>query len=355
MKKYVPLFLSVLMVACSSGEQSGAEGAGGGMPPSMVSLANPEPGIMVEALTIAGTLSANQSALISAEIAGLLEEVNVNDGQRVAAGDPLFAINHATYQAELKRAEANVALRQEEKKRVQSLFDRKVVSQYDVDKATAELLTAQADLEYARAQLSKSQIKAPFDGVAGIRQVNKGDYVQPGTPLIQLVNLNPLLLDFSAPETVLSVIAVDKSIDVTIPALDLPLTATITAIEPMVNTATRSIRVRASVNNDDGKLRPGLFARVALPVKTVGDVLWLPDAALFYQGDKKFIMVNNEGKSLRKEVQIAGFDKGRVAIISGLTAEEQVVVAGHHKMPFDGMPMMTAEPAPESAGDAVQQ
>lgn len=349
MKKYLAFALTGLLVACTA-EQDAAAPAGGGMPPSAVTVEKPEVGTMEENLTIAGSLSANQSALIRSEIAGIIEDVAVADGQKVKQGDLLFSIDHRTLLAELKRTEANVSLRQQEQKRMESLFKRNSVSQYDVDKANAELLTAEAEREYARAQLAKARVVAPFDATVGIRQVNKGAYVQSGTPLIEVVELNPLFLDFSAPESVLSVLNVNDPIHVVIPALkDLQLEAKISAIEPLVSASSRSIKVRASVNNEDGKLRPGLFARVLLPVQTFERVLWLPEGAIFYQDDKKLVMVSDEGKSLRKEVQVAGFVRGKVAIISGIEADADVVTAGHHKMPFDGMPMMVVEPTPNES------
>lgn len=352
MKKYTAFLLSVLMVACSSGEQSVGE-AGGGMPPATVTLTKAENGNMVENLTIAGTLSANQSALIRSEIAGIIEKVGVADGQQVKADDLLFSINHDTQAAEVKRAQANVHLRQQEQKRMQSLFKRNSVSQYDVDKANAELLMTEADLEYAKAALRKAIVTAPFDGLVGIRQVNKGTYVQAGTPLIEIVEINPLFLDFSAPETVLSVMAVGDTVDVIIPALrQMAISAKITAIEPLIDVATRSIKIRASVNNDEGIFRPGLFARVSLPVSTTENIMWLPEAALFYQDEKKYIMISDEGKSLRKEVKIAGFESGRVAIVSGVSADDDVVVAGHHKLPFDGMPLKPVTPTAHKQNDS---
>src|SRR5690554_3370692 len=298
MKKYTAFLLSVLMVACSTGEQEGAAKAGGGMPPAAVTLVSPEEGDIVESLTIAGTLNANQSALIRSEMAGIIRDVGVADGQQVKAGDLLFAINHDTQTAEVNRAQANVHLRQQEQDRMKSLFKRNSVSQYDVDKANAELLMSEADLEYAKAELRKAKVTAPFDGVVGIRQVNKGAYVQAGTPLIEIVELNPLYLDFAAPETVLSVMTVGDTVDVIIPAIrQMPVSVIITAIEPSVDALTRSIKIRASVNNDQGILRPGVFARVSLPVSTTENIMWLPEAALFYQDDKRFVMLNEIGRA----------------------------------------------------------
>lgn len=337
MKKYLLITLSLFLLACSDDKK---QQEGGGMPPATVRLAQAEPGTMAEILTIAGSLEARRSALISAEIAGTVEAVHVNDGQSVEKGDLLFAIDSASLEAELKRAEANVELRVQEKKRAQSLFDRKAASEYDVDKATALLATALAERDYARAQLAKAGIRAPFAGKVGIRRVNEGAYVQPATALIPLTQTNPLLLDFSAPETVLAVIDVGTKLDVMIPALSLGISATISAIEPMVSQSTRSVRVRADVANDRGLLRPGMFARVSLPVSVAGDILWLPETALFYQADRQMLMINDDGKGKRIEVQVAGFKEGRVAIKSGLDPQAEVVIGGHHKVAFDGMPIM---------------
>lgn len=349
MKKYLVLALSSVLMACSTGEQA-TDTQQGGMPPSAVTLEKPEVGEMSEVLTIAGTLNANQSALMRAEIAGIIEQVAVADGQEVKKGDLLFLIDHKTQQAEVKRTEANVNLRQQEYKRMQSLFKRNSVSQYDVDKANAELLTAEAEKEFAKAQLAKARVVAPFDATVGIRQVNSGAYVQPGTALIELVELNPLNLDFSAPETVLSFLRKGDPVTVSIPALkDKAIEAKITAIEPLVNASTRSIKVRAVVDNNEGALRPGMFARISMPLQTFGRVLWVPEGAVFYQDDKTMVMVSDEGKSLRQSVKIAGFEKGRAAIVDGIEEDSEVVTAGHHKMPFDGMPLMPVEATPNKS------
>lgn len=349
MKKYLAFALSIALVACSTDDPA-TEAGTGGMPPAAVTIEKSVVGDMNEVLTIAGSLSANQSALIRAEIAGIIEQVAVADGQEVQKGDLLFLIDHKTLEAELKRTEANVNLRQQEHKRMQSLFKRNSVSQYDVDKANAELLTAEAEKEFAKAQLAKARVVAPFDAVVGIRQVNNGTYVQPGTALIELVELNPLNLDFSAPETVIASLNKGNVVKFSVPALkNKALEAKITAVEPLVDASTRSIKVRAVVDNSDGELRPGLFARIAMPMQTFERVLWVPEAAIFYQDEKTMVMVSDEGKSLRKAVKVAGIEKGRAAIIEGLEEGEELVVAGHHKLPFDGMPLMPVEPTPNKS------
>lgn len=357
MRKYLLLTLVSVLTACGGNDGAPAAGAGQ-MPPSVVTLGAVEAGQLTETISIAGSLQANRAALLSAEMAGTLEKIHIQDGQAVKAGQLLFSIDASTLTAEYKRAQANVELRKVEKERAESLFKRKVASQYDVDKATNELLTAQADLDYAAARLDKARVKAPFSGTLGIRKVNEGSYLQTGTALIELVQLDPLLVDFQVPETVLGQLQVGSVVQVVIPAIeDLKLNATISAVEPALNEASRSVHVRAQVANSDGQLRPGLFARILLPLKQVQDVLWIPESALFYQGDKKLVMVNNEGKALRKEVTVAGYQDGRIAISSGLDVKDQIVTAGHHKLPFDGMPLMPAPAAPpaEAAKPAAEQ
>ncbi|CAA0125864.1 Multidrug resistance protein MdtA [BD1-7 clade bacterium] len=341
-----------LLSACQSGDGDAATEAAAqpAMPPAVVTVQQPETGQWQEDISIVGSLMANRSAQISAEIAGLLENMHVDDGQAVRAGQKLFTLDSATLDAEMKRAHALVQLRSEEIKRTQSLFERNVASQYDVDKAVAELATAEADEEYARAQLAKATITAPFEGNVGIRKVNPGNYVKEGEGLIELVQLDPVLLDFHLPETALSVVGVNQDINVEIPALNRQVTAKVMAIEPAVTAATRSLLVRARIDNQNSDLRPGLFARIHLPLAAPLPVLWVPESAVFYQGGKSWVMLNNEGTAQRIPVELAGFHGGKVAIQHGLEAGAPVVIAGHHKAPFDGMPLMVAPPPPVESG-----
>ncbi len=343
-KLLLVLLSTLLVIACSGaeeGDEKSAKLAQPSMPPAAVAIVNPIVGEMNESISIAGSLAANQSALLSAEIAGRIEQVHIADGQQVEAGQLLFSIDSSMLDAQLKHAEATVKLRSVEKQRVESLIKQNVASQYDVDKAETQLLTAQADSDFALAQYNKAKIKAPFAGYLGIRKVNQGSYVELGTPLIQLTQLDPLLLDFHVPETALPTISVNEEVMVIIPSLyDLQIKATILAIEPSINTQTRSTLVRASIDNKEGSLRPGLFARINLPLKSLDEVLWLPESAIFYRGEDKLVMLNNNGTALRKVVHVVSYQDGKAAIASGLSINDEVIVSGHHKLPFDGMPVL---------------
>ena len=366
LKKIIPLTFLLILVACSESDQQAGAAAGQQMPPTAVTLVKPEAGEMQELITVPGSLVSYQSATISTEIAGIIKEFHVEDGGTVKKDTLLFSIDSATLRAEMQRAEATVNLRLEEKKRAQSLFKRNVGSQHEVDEANTQLLTAEADRDYARARLQKASIKAPFSGTLGIRKVNAGNYVKAGTGLIDLVQLDPLFLDFSVPETAVSVVAVGMVIDVEIAAFaNMVVKARIVAMEPAFNTTTRSLGVRAQLDNREGKFLSGSFVRIHLPVKKESKVLWLPESAIFYEGSKRLVMVSDQGKSLRKEVEVVSFQNGRAAIVAGLSEQDQVVSAGHHKAPFDGMPLIdvaaigqtspmeeiTSEPEPSAADD----
>lgn len=347
---------SLLFMAACSNDKAGKDDAGAGqssMPPAAVTVAMPVVGDMSENMNVVGSLAAYESAVISAEIAGTIKKIHIRDGQKVRKGQTLFSIESESLQAELKNAIATVELRKLEKSRMASLLEQRVTSQYEFDKANTQLLTAEAARDYAQAQLNKAEIKAPFDGHLGIRKANEGAYVKQGAALIELVQLHPLLLDFSVPETALNLIRVNDTLNVSFPAMpEIVGTAKIVAIEPAMNTTTRSVMVRASIDNKNDQLRPGIFARIDLPVKNAKTVLWLPEGALFYQGDKKYVLVNNKGTALRKAVEVGSFQNGQVAILSGLNATDEVVVGGHHKAPFDGMPLMvTNKPKPATEAE----
>lgn len=344
-RKLIPITIMLMLVACSDNNQDMDTSATEQMPPAAVTLVKPEKGEMLEVITIPGSLVSYQSATISAEIDGIIKEFHVEDGAIVKKGTLLFSIDSATLRAEMQRAEATVNLRMEEKKRAQSLFERKVGSRNEVDQANTQLLTAEADRDYAKAWLEKASIKAPFSGKLGIRKVSAGNYVKTGTGLIDLIQLDPLFLDFSVPETAVSAVAEGMTIDVEIVALDNQIVqARIVALEPAFNVTTRSLGVRAELDNKEGKLRAGSFVRIKLPVKRESKVLWLPETAIFYEGSKHLVMVSNNGKSLRKEVKVASFQNGRAAIVAGLSEQDMVVSAGHHKVPFDGMPLIDVTP-----------
>ena len=329
----------LLLSACS---EQNPTSASSGMPPAMVSMMAPKSGVLIEALDMPATLSASQHTLLRAERDAVVDQLLFQDGQFVAKDALLIQLDDQIARAELSRATADLKLADEELQRARSLFKRQVNSQFDVDKAQAEFETAQAMLSVANIELSKHAVTAPFAGYLGIRQVNLGDFVSQGDGLIEIVNLDPLYVDFSVPETLLSALSVNADIAITIPALAIDRQATVIALAPSIDTATRAMQVRAKLDNPDKQLKPGLFAKVALTVKQQDQVLWLPESAVFRNGDATQLMLSQDGLSKTVNVEVLSYQNQQVAIGEGLNATDLVVVAGHHKVPFDGMPLMAA-------------
>ena len=330
----------IFLSACSSEEEQ----APMQMPPSIVTLTSPRMADLQETVMIAGSLVASQQAVLSSEREGVIRRIFVMGGQSVKTGQLLIQLSNDTPVAELKRAEADVKLRREERKRAQSLLKRNVNSQYDLDKAQAQLDTALANKELVNAELKKRIITAPFTGQLGIRKVNVGSYVQQGEALIELVSLNPLYVDFKIPETAISKVSMGDEIDIDIPALPNEKTvATVRSISPSVDERTRTVAIRATIDNSQLRLKPGLFAKIHLPIKSYDQVYWLPETSVFQEGNSSMVLLSEEGKARRVIVDVLSYQNGEVAIISGITETDVVVSAGHHKVPFDGMAIMTQE------------
>jgi len=347
---FMTLSLSFLLSlsACTDSEKN-AEQAGAQMPPAIVNIASPRMGPLVQSIDVVGSLRASQHAMISAERDAVVERVVAPDGAEVDAQQTLIYLDSSIAEAELKRAQAVVKLRQEEADRAKSLQKRNVNSQYEVDKALAELDTALANQEMAQVELSKRRVVAPFSGKLGIRQVNQGSFVREGDALYEIVNLNPLYVDFKIPETVISKVHEGQLLDIAVPALaDMQnLQAKVVAIAPSVDVQNRTIQILAEIDNRQGLLKPGFFSRIQLPLQRLENVLWLPESALFKNDDQDLVLLSDEGKARRVAVKVLSFQQAEVAIeleedkSDGLKLDSQVVTAGHHKVPFDGMPIMT--------------
>jgi membrane fusion protein (multidrug efflux system) len=209
----------------------------------------------------------------------------------------------------------------------------------------AELGVSQARVASAQAQLAKATIVAPFEGVLGLREVSEGEFVNPGQALVGLVKLDPIEVDFSLPESELSRVAPGQTLRIEVDAYPgRDFVGTVSAIDPNIDIASRSAKLRAGIANPENLLRPGLFARITLDQ---GDgtrqALMLPEQALLQQGDTRFVYRVVDGKAARTEVKTGLRVPGKIEIVSGLSAGDQVITAGQSKpMMFDGAAVMVA-------------
>jgi membrane fusion protein (multidrug efflux system) len=298
-----------------------------------VEVATVEVGRVVDAMTVTGSLRSDEDANISAEIAGRVNGVHFTEGEAVEQGDLLFTLDDAIYRAEVATAEANLELSRRNSERAVELLQRNAGTERARDETRAQLAINEAEVNLARTRLDKTRITAPFAGVVGLRQVSVGEYVTPGQDLVNLEDIDPIKVDFPVPERYLSAVAVGQGIEVIVEAWpDRTFEGEVYAIDPQINAAGRSIAIRATIDNQERLLRPGLFAAVRLIIQQREEALLVPEQAVFAQGERQYVYVVNDGTARLTEVRLGGRRVGQVEIASGLEADDVVVTAGHMKL-----------------------
>jgi membrane fusion protein (multidrug efflux system) len=286
-----------------------------------------------EQVTAVGTLLSNEAVTVSSEIAGRLQEIHFEEGTAVAKGAPLFTLDDSVYRAQLADAEAKLKLAEQTHQRTTQLFKNKYATAQSADEATSNLAVSTATVELARVQLEKTRIVAPFSGIVGLRHVSAGEYITAGQALVNLEAIDPVKADFRVPEKFLPAIRVGQTIRIKVDAFpEDTFEGKVYAIDPRLDVAGRSLLVRAKVPNTDQRLRPGLFARVTVLLQLKEDALSVPEQALVPQGDDQFVFKIVDGKARMTKVVIGTRRDGRVEIVDGLAAGDQVVTAGQLKI-----------------------
>lgn len=331
-----PFHLSVFALAAASVVPTTACTQGppaGEMPPTLVEASRPRVESISETLTAVGTLRAEEAITVRPEVAGRIEAVLFDEGQKVARGAPLFRLDASLVQADVAEAQANASNSERELRRAQELSQRKLIAQADVDTRRAQAAVDGAKLASSRTRLGKTEIRAAFAGTTGLRKVSPGEYVTIGDALVDLVALDTLKLDFSLPEVYLGRFRPGQKIGITVDAQGTKrFDGEVYAVAPQVDLATRSVTLRAHVPNADGSLFPGQFAKVALEIGSRENALLVPEQALWPQGDKQQVYIIRNGKAELIEVKTGLRKPGFVEIASGITANDEVISAGQMKI-----------------------
>jgi membrane fusion protein (multidrug efflux system) len=286
-----------------------------------------------EQVTAIGTLLSDEAVTVSSEIAGRLQEIHFEEGTAVEKGAPLFTLDESVYRAQLADAEAKLKLAEQTHQRTTQLFKNKYATAQSADEATSNLAVSTATVELARVQLEKTRIVAPFSGIVGLRHVSAGEYITAGQALVNLEAIDPVKADFRVPEKFLPAIRVGQTIRIKVDAFPADaFEGKVYAIDPRLDVAGRSLLVRAKVPNTDQRLRPGLFARVTVLLQLKEDALSVPEQALVPQGDDQYVFKIVGGKARMTKVVIGTRREGRVEIVDGLAAGDEVVTAGQLKI-----------------------
>ena len=305
------------------------------------------------ALDAVGTVSPVQGVMVANEVAGVVRELRFDSGDRVRAGQVLAQLDDSVDQADLAGLLAAEKLAEIQLERNTKLLKDRAVSRGDVDQATAELDQARALVAAKRATIEKKTVRAPFAGQLGIREANLGQFLPEGTPIVPLQSLDPVYVDFSLPERHLEQVSEDQGVRVRVAAYPgRDFTGSISAISPALDQGTRSVRLRARLDNPGLLLRPGMFARVSVALPARESVLTLPREAITYNtyGDSVFLIVEQDGKPAvqRRQVRTGDVIGDAVVIEDGLALGDRVVVAGQVKL-MNGQEIQIREPGPDEA------
>lgn len=325
-----------------------APGKAGGPPGGFaigVETVRVAPSVFVDDVAAVGSLKSNESVVLRPEIAGRIAAIHLREGMPAAKGAVLVALDASTQAAELRQAEANLALSQANHRRTEELYEKKFVSARARDEAGANLKVLEAAVALAQARLQKTQIRAPFAGIVGIRNVSVGDYVKEGQELVNIEDIGALKADFRLPESYLSRLRKGQSVEVSTDAMPgQTFKGTLDAIDPLLDASGRAISLRARLENPDLKLRPGMFVRVRLAFGGERQGLAVPEEALVPAGDDNFVFRVSEGKAQRVMVKVGQRRDATVEITEGLKAGDEVVSAGQLKL-RDGVPVRAGQGA----------
>jgi len=350
-------------VAASKGSQNGT-GKGTVPQPVNVEVARVRTMAMRDEAQAVGSLRSRRSVVLRPEVSGRVTQLHFSDGARVRKGQVLVQFDDQLPRAQVQQAQAELSIARANHQRNRDLVAQGFVSQRSLDESAANLQVAQAKLALAEATAARLRLVAPFDGMAGLRNVHVGDYLKDGADIVNIEDIDSVFVDFRLPERYQGQIRVGQMAQVELDALPgETFQAQVRAIDPQIDANGRSVSVRASIDNHRLQLRPGMFARVTARFDTRADALVVPEEAIVPQGSSPYVFTVVPGEATgslvvhRVPVRLGLRQGGVVEIQEGLALNDRVVTAGQQRVQRDGAPVRVVElpQAPASAASAVQR
>ncbi|TVP90886.1 MAG: efflux RND transporter periplasmic adaptor subunit [Thioalkalivibrio sp.] len=303
-----------------------------------------------------GSLEAVQGATLSTEVGGIVREILFQPGSDVVEGTPLLRLDTETDRAELVSLEAATRLAEQEWQRARRLAEEQNISEAEVQRRRSELDQARAAIAAQRARINQRSLRAPFDGVLGIRRVNLGQYVSPGDPIVTLESVDPIYVNFTLAEGRLGQASAGQAVQVGVDAFAETFEGRISAIEPRVRAASRSFEVQALLQNPEGRLRAGQFARVTLAIGEPEAVIVLPQTAVRFNpfGNSVFVLYEDDDGQLRVRERFVETGERRgdlIRIVDGLEEGERVASSGLLKLQNETPVEITDEAQPSEDPD----
>lgn len=339
----------VVLTLAAGGCAPTPQGGGGGGPPqgdypAAAVVAQVEERTIRDEVVVVGTIAPRDAVTVVSELDAAVQEIGFTEGHPVARDDVLFRLDPVRTQAQLADAEATFQMAKLTYDRSQTLLDDGTISDQEFDQAEATFRGAEAALALATDQHAKTSITAPFDAVAAEREVSVGQYVTRGQVLTSLSGVDPLEVEFDVPERHLGRLRLGMEAEFATPAYpDDLFSGAVTYVAPVIDARTRTVRLKATVENADLRLRPGMFGEVSLVVAERTGALLIPEAAIqFLNGEPTVVAVNGEGRTEFRTVTTGRRQRGWLEVREGLAAGDRVVVEGYQKM-GPGMAVVATE------------
>jgi len=275
-----------------------------------------------------GTVLANEEVDLKSEVNGKITKILFHEGSYVNEGDLLVKINDADLQAQLQSAKSRLELQKDTEYRQKQLLEKEAISQEDYDMTANQLQVNQAEVELIKAQIDKTEIRAPFSGIVGLKNVSEGSFVNNSTVIASLQNINPIKIDFSIPERHSSMVEVGDEINFTISGNNKKYIGKVYAIEPKIDPVTRTLQIRALCSNTGREILPGSFASVELVLKKIENAILVPSEALIpdIQGQKIFVYRN--GIATPQQVETGIRTDKTVQLTSGVSEGDTIITSG---------------------------
>jgi len=275
-----------------------------------------------------GTIQANEVVELATEASGIITDIYFEEGSQVRKGDLLLKINDSELQAQRERAQFRLNLAEQREERQARLLERGGISQDDYDATLNEVNVLRSELRLIDAQIEKTEVKAPFTGILGLKYASPGAYITPSSRIASLQEVNPVKIDFSVPERYISKIREGISINFTVQGVDSTFIGEVYAVEPRVDTETRTLQIRALSENDENLLYPGAFANIELILDQINDALMVPTIAIIPELNAQKVYVSNKGVVEQRMVSTGIRTSEKVQIVDGLERGDVVLTTG---------------------------
>lgn len=320
--------LVVFRITKNAGQEEKGKDKGDKKPPTQVTAIVLKTQLFDDDLSLSGSVDANEQIEIHSEVSGVVESINFQEGSKVNKGQLLFKVNDVELRAQLVQAKTKETLASENERRAKLLLQKEAISQEEYDVASADYRSAKAQTQLITAQIGKTSVRAPFSGTIGLRSISPGTYITPAVSVANLVNTSKLKITFSIPEKYATQIKMNTVLSFTVAGSTEVYKAKIYAIEPGIAVNTRTLQVRALTDNSNGKLLPGVFADIILPLDQIKDAIIVPSEAIVPVQSGKKVFIANNGQAKEIKIESSTRTASSILVLSGLKEGDTLITSG---------------------------